>query len=165
MSSCANPLRSSAVFWKPGYGRFDRYTVRGSVDLPVSDKVLTKFSGFYASDDGFVDNIATGETLNTQESFGFRADLRFNLSDAVRWDLAGDYIKDDGANILNYVEGGSPLVIPDENGRRISQTGLRTGDRGDDIIESVLAGEGLGSENKSFSITSNFNWDGRLRRL
>ena len=153
------PSEEFGGFLEAGYGRFDRYTVRGSVDLPMSDAVLTKFSGFYVSDDGFVDNIATGETLNTQEAFGFRADLRFNISDAVRWDLAADYIKDDGANIINYIEGGSPLIIPEDGGRRISQTGLRTGGRGDDLIESVFAGEGLGSENESFSITSNLNWD------
>ena len=53
-------------------GDFDRKMLRASIDIPVSDTVLTKFSGFWLDEDGYVENRTTGEELNGDEAWGVR---------------------------------------------------------------------------------------------
>ena len=42
-----------------------------------ADGMLTKFSGFWLDEDGFVQNRTTGDELNGDEAWGIRTDLRF----------------------------------------------------------------------------------------
>ncbi len=148
-----------------GVGSFEHYMTRASVDLPVSDTLLTKVSGFYVDEEGYVDNVATGETINGQESYGLRGDIQFQISDAVTWDLAADITKDSGLNILNYDRNASPLGTTVPNGLtsdgndRISNSGISTQSGDGSQLEQLLAGRGLGVENNSWSITSDFQVD------
>ncbi|ACT59211.1 TonB-dependent receptor [Hirschia baltica] len=77
-------------------GSYDRYLVKGTIDAPVSDTVLTKVSGYYLTDDGFLDNKATGDTLNGAENFGLRGDVRLLPTDKLTVDLAVEYFSDTG---------------------------------------------------------------------
>ncbi|MEL6692014.1 MAG: TonB-dependent receptor [Pseudomonadota bacterium] len=161
----AKPSETFGGFIEGELGSFDRYMVRGSVDVPVSETVLTKLSGFWLEEEGYVDNLATGETLNGQDAYGLRGDLRIFLSDTMTWDLAADVTEDEGTNILNYDRDGSPLgsTIPGgetEDGQdRVANTGLSTSGGSGSQLDQLLAGQGLGVENNSYSITSNFAWE------
>jgi iron complex outermembrane receptor protein len=105
------PSREFGGFTEVGFGQFGAFRVRGTVDLPVSDRLLTKFSVFSQQDDGYVANPITGEDgINATDRFGVRAELRFLPSDTVTWDLAADYMKDEGANMLNFEAEGGPQV-------------------------------------------------------
>jgi iron complex outermembrane recepter protein len=77
-------------------GSFDRYMFRGTMDMPVSDTVLTKVSGYYLTDDGYLNNQATGDTLNGAENYGVRGDVRFLPNDRITIDLAAEYFQDTG---------------------------------------------------------------------
>ncbi len=149
------PSEEFGGYAEVGYGSFDRQTARASVDLPISEMLQTKITGFWVSDDGYVDNIVTGETLNGQQAYGVRGDIRIKFGEKVTWDVSGDYVSDDTTNILNYVEGFTGLVKSGDSGRRISRTGIRKERIGDDLFAEALAGRGLGAEQKSFSFTSN----------
>lgn len=132
------------------YGRFNRFQISGSVDVPLTDQILTKVSGFYVSDDGFIDNPVTGETLNDEQSHGFRGDVRFlpGNSDNVTWDFAIEYLGQNGTNML------TSLDAP-----RTSMTGIsKKGDPGD--LETLLVqGGGLGNETETLAVYSNLTWD------
>jgi len=144
------PSEERGGFVEAGAGRFDRYTLRGTVDVPVNDRVLTKFSGYWIDDDGYVDNLTTGETLNGQESWGLRGALRLLLSDTVTWDLAADYIKDDQANQFNVNDGGSRTSLSGLSQRGSPLAGLVTGQK--QFFNQ-------GNEVESFSIYSTRDWD------
>ena len=93
-------------FVEAGFGQFGAQQLRASVDLPISDRFLTKLSGYYVSDDGFVSNPVTGENdLNASESLGLRAALRFLVNDDLTWDFSIQSTRDEGLNILNFVAG------------------------------------------------------------
>ncbi|MET0373735.1 MAG: TonB-dependent receptor [Rhizorhabdus sp.] len=77
-------------------GSFTRITAKASVDLPISEKILTKFSAFYVTDDGFVKNITTGERLNGDQSYGGRVDVRLKPTDELTLDLSGEYTNNKG---------------------------------------------------------------------
>lgn len=147
------------------YGSFERKVLRGSVDIPISDAVLTKWSGFWLEDNGYVDAVATGEKLNGQEGYGIRADFRFLLTDDITWDLAADVTHDEGLNLLNYDRSGSPLgpLVPGgataDGGNRISNTGISTESGTGTLLQQLLSGKGLGAENNSISFTSNLAWE------
>ena len=100
------PAAEFGGYVEAGFGQFGATSVRGSVDLPISDRVLTKLSGYYTSDDGFVSNPVTGEdNLNASKSLGLRAAARFEITDDVTWNLSLQHNKDEGLNILHFVSG------------------------------------------------------------
>jgi iron complex outermembrane receptor protein len=158
-------------FAEVGVGAFGGRLVRLSVDIPASERLLTKLSYYYTADDGYVHNPVTNEGgLNSKDNYGVRAAVRWLASDAVTWDLAGDYQSSDQMNILNLVADDIPTVgaprqyqcgTPARN--RFSCTGMRT-DRAN--LAGVLTGDKqnypLGNEVDSYSITSNVQWNAGL---
>ena len=54
--SLSKPAEEFGGYLEAGFGSYDRYLVRGSVDLPVTDNFLTKLSAYWIDDDGYVDN-------------------------------------------------------------------------------------------------------------
>ena len=86
----------------------------GSIDMPISENFLTKFSAFWIDEDGYVENRTTGEELNGEENLGLRAAMLWRLSDSLSWDLAFDYEDTEDANLTNAKEGSD----------RVSHTGL-----------------------------------------
>ncbi|MEO0577017.1 MAG: TonB-dependent receptor, partial [Pseudomonadota bacterium] len=111
------PAAEMGGFVEAGFGSFNEFMVRGTVDLPVNDKFLTKFSAYSIQDDGWLENTVAGDDFNDKESFGLRADLRFLISDSVTWDMTVDYIDDSEANVFGAVSGSD----------RISTSTLTTG--------------------------------------
>lgn len=143
------PSTERAGFVEAGFGEYNRKQARASFDLPLSDTVLAKFSAFYAKDDGFVKNRVTGETLNWEDSRGFRGALRITLSDKAMWDLSADRIDSDLSNIVNFVAAGSD--------DRFNHTRLRTDTPiGAALVSERLRNVPLGNYTTSNSIISNF---------
>ncbi|RME63536.1 MAG: TonB-dependent receptor, partial [Alphaproteobacteria bacterium] len=136
-------------FAEVAYGRFDRVEVRGSLDIPLHEKVLTKLSAFYVTDDGFVNDPTTGEKLNDEETWGVRGAVRLKPTEKILWDIAADYIDNDHENLVNTKRGG----------RRVAFTGMRTdtpnlqglvvGKKGDFPLQAVT---------QSFSLSSNLEF-------
>ena len=169
------PATELGGYMEAGFGQFNAFSVRGSIDLPVNDKLLTKISAFTVKDDGYVSNPVTSEdNLNASNSNGVRFAARFLASEAVTWDLAAQYTKDKGANILNFAFNGpqtaadSPTAITSIAQRcrgtvtrsRFSCTGLtQTGTP----LANLLVGDKrllpLGNEVKNTMLTSNLQWD------
>src|SRR5690606_15509336 len=69
----AKPAEEFGGYVEVGFGRFSEFLVRGTLDVPLSDSVLTKFSAYSIKDDGWLDNRAVDETFNQQDSQGVRA--------------------------------------------------------------------------------------------
>ncbi len=157
----AAPAPEVGGYAEAGFGNYGSLSFRGSVDLPVSDRVLTKFSAYWNEDDGYVNNITTGEKLNATESYGLRAALRTTFSDTLSWDLSGIYSEADSSNLLNFEC--NPADQSRCNGRYAS-TGLRVRNGAQDQFAPVVVANGkgsqpLGAESVFGLISSNLNWD------
>jgi iron complex outermembrane receptor protein len=169
------PAEEFGGYMEVGFGQFGLFSARGSVDLPINDRILTKFSAYSVTDDGYVSNPVTGEdNLNYSESLGLRAAVRFLVTDNVTWDLSGQYTEDDGANILNFAFGGpqtqptAPVAIASIAQRcqgivtrsRFSCTGIPSNGT---PFANWVAGDkrfnNLGNEVKNTLLTSNLQWD------
>lgn len=84
-----------------GYGRFNYYEARTTVNAPISDNFLTQFGAFFNDDEGYITNYATGDKLNDQNNLGLRGAFTATLSDAVTWDASVNYMRARGTNLLN----------------------------------------------------------------
>lgn len=143
------PAEEFGGFIEGGFGEFDRYNARGSVDLPISDKVFTKLSAYYVTDDGYVKNQTTGETLNGEDNYGFRGAIRWLATDDVTVDLSVDYEDEDKMNITNTKSGSE----------RVSHTGFS---ENGGALSPYFTGDkrnyGLGNEVEAFNAQMNIDW-------
>ena len=75
------------------YANFGSYLVRGSVNVPLGDKLATRVSGYYRERDGFIDDLdpAGGFTKNDFENWGGRAAVRFEPTDRWTMDASVSY--------------------------------------------------------------------------
>ena len=91
-------------------GNGNEYRVRGAIDLPLSEKLLTRTNAYYSNYDGNIFNVAPGvnRRVNGNDRWGIRSMLVATPSDAVTITLIGDYhrYKDD---CCADVIGGPPL--------------------------------------------------------
>jgi iron complex outermembrane receptor protein len=64
-------------------GSLDRRDVKGVVDVPLSDTVLTKWTAASLFRDGYIQNLTTGEKEGGVDQNVFRGDMLWNASDAL----------------------------------------------------------------------------------
>ncbi len=156
------PAEELGGYVEVGAGEYSRYQGRGSIDIPISDRIKTKFSGYYKQDDGYVKNrnigsitrpgfVKDNKDINQQKSFGLRAAALVDVLDNLQWHIAVDYIDDDRANLQNWKQ----------DGNRYSNTGLSPTES--NLINTGLTGKKsgtkLGNFTESINVTSVFDWE------
>jgi iron complex outermembrane receptor protein len=104
-----------------GYGSFNKKLARGSIDLPLNDKLQIKISGYWQKDDGYTRDTITNQRLNDDDGWGVRLGVHGDLSDSVHWNASYAHIAANGENILNFVC--NPANPTDCSGR-FSATGV-----------------------------------------
>lgn len=75
------------------FGNGKEYRVRGAVDLPLSEKIGSRFTGFYANWDGNIINETLGRRVNGYERYGVRGIVEARPSESVTLTLIGDWRK------------------------------------------------------------------------
>lgn len=130
------------------------------LSAPLGEGVGLRLTGFYHDYPGNVRNLTSGQKLNDQENFGFRAKLRAELSPAVTFTVTGAYGK--------ATQGGTVTSIRSISGtgtaRVLGQAALPLGP----TLTGISPGEGnfnarvdaLGAtNNETVSIAGKFNLD------
>ncbi len=130
------PTAEAGGYVEGSYFTKSEVRLRGAVNLPVNDDLLTRFTGFYGHYNGNITNEAVGRHVNGYKHYGGRAQIRWTPNDAVRIALIGDYHRNNddccaeviGTGPLNAA--GAPIastafsVLPTPRGdesRRINQ--------------------------------------------
>jgi len=86
-----------------GYGRFQEFRTKLGINIPITDKLFTKWSAYYIEDDGWQESVVTGEKFNFAEALGLRAAVRFVPTDNVTWDTSVNWYTQDHQNIQSQV--------------------------------------------------------------
>ncbi|MFN3287065.1 MAG: TonB-dependent receptor [Sphingomonadaceae bacterium] len=73
------------------YGRFDTWQLRGSVGVPLSDRLALRVSALVGDGAGDGFNRTLDKRVNGSEILGFRPALRWAVSDDVELNLSGDW--------------------------------------------------------------------------
>ena len=159
----AQPGQELGGFGEVGYGRFNRFVGRASLDVPVAEGFAVKASGYYQNDRGYVRNVTTGERLNDDDGWGARLGLRADLSPSVRWNASYAHIVSRGDNILNF---DCNPANPADCGGRFATTGLSKrppASGASPYAPLAISGRkaffGLGQEATTDLITSNLSFD------
>lgn len=142
-------------------GSFRRVTAKTSVDLPISPSILTKWSAFYVTDDGYLKNITTGETLNGERSYGFRGDVRLLASDDLTIDLSGEYTSNSGTYF-----GVRPLPTPSARFRttttpvfyEAAMNMTTVSCKGDPVTILLTTGNGLCLNSENYAASANVTY-------
>ena len=138
------PGEEMSGYLEAGVGRWDRTMIRGSVDLPVNDRVLTKSSYYSVDDDGYLNNTVDGKTYNAVDSTGWRAAFRFLLTDTVTWDVSVDGGDTQAANIHGFLDGD----------RRVSGSNITSG-----LPAGLVQKADYGNQVDMLNIVSNLAWE------
>ena len=143
------PAEEMGGFFEVGFGRYSEQVARGTIDLPITERLLTKFSAFYQEDDGWLDNLNDGQSYNGRDNQGIRAELRFLPTDNLTWDLAFDYMTSDDA----FVRG---TIGDDDDDRTTTTTLPQTG------VPAAVGTQkaDYGNETETTSIVSDLSWGG-----
>ncbi|WP_375391992.1 TonB-dependent receptor [uncultured Sphingomonas sp.] len=89
------PTHELGGYVEAGYFSRAEYRARAVLNVPLSDTIRTRFTGFYDNYDGNIVNIAHGnEHVNGFEHYGGRAQLVADLTKNVTLTLIGDYHHD-----------------------------------------------------------------------
>ncbi len=157
----AEPGETVGGFAEIGYGAYNQYLARASIDLPLAPTFQAKVSAYFQEDDGYAINSVTDERANQNNGYGFRLGLHGDLSDSVRW--KGSYIHTfaDSANILNF---DCDPANPANCDGRFTATGLREdGNFISPVFGPLLTGDkanlGLGNEARMNFVSSNLEID------
>ncbi|MFT3964940.1 MAG: TonB-dependent receptor [Sphingobium sp.] len=143
------------------YGSYNRITAKASVDIPVTEQVLTKWSAFVVNDEGYLNNITTGEKLNGDKSYGFRGDIRLLPSSDLTIDMSGEYTNNTGTYFgVRSVAGASerygttttPVFYEMATNMR------KTSCKGDPIDVLLSTGNGLCLNSDNYAGTTNVAW-------
>ena len=129
------PSEENGGFIEAGVGTFGRTTLRGSVDMPMSETVFTKFSAYSVQDDGYLKNTALNKTYNAMDNTGFRAAARVLISDTTTWDVALDVTDTSYANVRGAKVGDDRVSTASAtiNQAFVGGSGLKSNGYGNDV--------------------------------
>ena len=88
-------------------GNYNLREFQGMLNVPITDKVAAKVSVSKTDRDGYIDNITTGNELDTKDVLAYRAQLRITPTDQLEINLAYD-----GLSADNKILVGEPLTDP-----------------------------------------------------
>jgi iron complex outermembrane receptor protein len=94
------------------YGRFDRWSAKGSVNVPITETLFARFNAIVEQGDGYTTNIVTNRDVNGRDNEGFRGALRWLPSDSVTVDLSYDYYDAESDGILGVDLAGITRPLP-----------------------------------------------------
>jgi iron complex outermembrane receptor protein len=100
----------NAISFRPGlgifdaaveaeYGNFDQRSLRGVLNIPVTDTVAVRFSGLYQANDSYYNNVGPVQGIGVaeaQDNLSGRAQILWKPTDRLTILVAGDYIAENG---------------------------------------------------------------------
>ncbi len=86
-------------------GNYNLREFQGMLNVPISEKVAAKVSISKTDRDGYIDNITTGNEIDTKDVLAYRAQLRITPSDQFEINLAYD-----GLSADNKILVGKPIT-------------------------------------------------------
>jgi iron complex outermembrane recepter protein len=103
------------------FGEYDRWSLKGSLNVPFSENFQGRFNVFGEGGDGYVRNVVLNRDVNDRDNKGARAAFRWTPSDAVEVNFAYDYYRAETDGVYGYDIAG--LVRPAAPNYFISTSG------------------------------------------
>lgn len=102
-----------------GFGDDNLYEGFVAIDVPITDRLATRFSVGARQRDGYVTRVFDGLDLGNEDTYTVQTSLNWRASDSVTLTLRGDYTKED--------EHGSPFVFAAINESQVFPAAISAG--------------------------------------
>lgn len=89
------------------YGRFDRFDVKGMVNIPITNTLYTRISAMSKDMDGYGTRLLTGESMGGKNQAAIKAATRWVAADNFEVNLAVDYTNIDEDSPVSTVVSGT----------------------------------------------------------
>jgi iron complex outermembrane receptor protein len=104
----APPSETAGVELRGTLGSFDLRDARLTLNGPLGETLAGKVAVLWRERDGWVDRVTDGSRMGDEESLGARAALRWQPAESLRFDLALDYVDQEGTappgNVVQIIE-------------------------------------------------------------
>jgi len=135
-------------YFDASYGDYNYIRTRGALNLPLTENIWQRFSVFYTSRDGFVDNVYNGDEIDDRDMYAVRSSTAFMLGDDTEAHLTINYFDEDsnrmrGANTYCARDPDGILGCLPNRGRPVDEVPNTAATVGAFLINSVSAATGL----------------------
>lgn len=105
----------------------DEYRIEAGISGPLGENVGFRLNGFYSHFRGYVRNLATGNYLGADESWGIRGKLAADISDTVKIAISAEHSETDGNSTPRTVRTFQPGATIFGASLAANSTGIRVG--------------------------------------
>ena len=93
-------------------GNFNSIKAKGAINIPITDNLFQRFSGFYLERDGYAENIYLDEDIDGRDMYSLRSSTLWNIGESTEAQLVINYFNEDsnrmitsGANCTKDLDG------------------------------------------------------------
>ncbi len=106
------PNEELGGFIDVSYGDYNYIRTRGAINIPLTDNLWQRFSMFYTSRDGYVDNVFNGDEIDDRDMYAIRSSTTWNIGDNTDATLMINYFDEDS----NRMRGSQTFCQKDPDG-------------------------------------------------
>ncbi|MEM9256618.1 MAG: TonB-dependent receptor [Pseudomonadota bacterium] len=106
------PEEELGGFIDASYGDYEYIRTRGALNIPITDNLWQRFSMFYTSRDGYVDNEFTGDDIDGRDMYAVRSSTSFMPGENTDIHLTVQYYDEDS----DRLRGSSTYCATDPDG-------------------------------------------------
>lgn len=81
------------------YGNYNTIKAKGMVNVPLGEQAALRLAGSYLSRDGYVENLTTGNDIDSRDLYSIRASLAFEPTDRLRGLLMVEHFNEDDSRL------------------------------------------------------------------
>jgi outer membrane receptor protein involved in Fe transport len=78
-------------------GNYDHRKIKGSINLPIGDRIAARIAGVYLDRDGYSKDVNDGGDVDDREQWSLRGSIRWEISDNTTLDVIGHYFEEDSS--------------------------------------------------------------------
>jgi outer membrane receptor protein involved in Fe transport len=79
------------------FGNFESVRLKGAINLPISSGIQQRFAGYYLKRDGYTENLATGNGIDSRDQYGLRSSTRVLLGPDTEINLMVQYYRENSS--------------------------------------------------------------------
>ncbi len=76
------------------YGNYNQMKLKGTLNVPLSDKLGVRVAGFYLKRDGYTTNLFDGSKMDDRDMYAIRGSVRYEPTENTTIDLMGYYFRE-----------------------------------------------------------------------
>lgn len=81
------------------YGNYNTLKAKGMVNVPLGEKAALRLAGSYLTRDGYVDNLATGNDIDSRDLYSIRGSLAFEPTERLRGLFMIEHFNEDDSRL------------------------------------------------------------------